>query len=266
MASKQQIPVVFIHGLWLHASSWEPWVDLFNERGYQAVAPGWPGDGSTVEESRAHPDFIANRGLAEITDHCATIIKGLDSKPLVIGHSFGGLIAMKLLSEKLAVGGVAIDPAMPKGVIYLPPEQLLGVLPILSNPTQLHGANILSKERFYKTFANAVSQKESDELYDMYVIPAPGKPLFQAAAANLAPNSEAKLDINAKRGPLLVTGGGKDKTVPEVSSRNIHKLFRDAPSINDYATFDDRGHSLVIDAGWRDVADYVLDWLDKQSL
>jgi non-heme chloroperoxidase len=266
MADKLPTPVVFVHGLWLHASSWQPWLDLFNERGYKAIAPPWPGDGDTVEESRKHPERIANRGLKEITDHFAEVIKKLDTKPIVIGHSFGGLIAQKLLSENLAVAGVAIDPAMPKGVVYLPPRQLASVLPILTNPTQLHGANSLDKEAFHKVFANAVTQEESDKLHDKWTIPAPGKPLFQVGTANLQPHSEAKLDINAKRGPLLVTGGEKDKTVPEISSKNIYKLYRNAPSKTDYVSFKNRGHSLVIDSGWKEVADYALKWLDAQSL
>jgi non-heme chloroperoxidase len=161
---------------------------------------------------------------------------------------------------------VAIDPAMPKGVIYLPPGQLRSALPVLSKPTQLHGANSLDKASFHKTFANAVSKEESDELHDKYTIPAPGKPLFQVAAANLQPHSEARLDTNAERGPLLVTGGKKDKTVPEISSKNIHKLFRDAPAVTDYISFAGRGQSLVIDSGLREVAAYTLAWLRKQPL
>jgi non-heme chloroperoxidase len=266
MANKKKAPVVFIHGLWLHALSWQPWVDLFNERGYEAIAPAWPGDGDTVEDSREHPETIANRGIKEVTDHFAEIIKSFGTKPIVIGHSFGGLIVQELLSENLAVAGVAIDPTMPKGVFYIPPRQLASVLPVLSNPAQLHGANSLDKETFHNIFANAVSQEESDKLHDLWTIPAPGRPLFQAATANLQPHSEAKLDVNAKRGPLLITGGEKDKTVPEITSKNIYKLYRNSPSKTDYVSFKNRGHSLIVDSGWKEIADYTLKWLEDQAL
>lgn len=264
--AKNSKPVVFIHGLWLHASSWDNWVTLFRESEYEPIAPGWPGDGTTVEKSRQHLEDIADKSINEVTEHYAEIIQGLDQKPIIIGHSFGGLVTQKLFGQGLGVAAIAIDPAQIKGVLPLPLVQLKNAFPVLGNPLNLHKAVMQSKQDFHRGFASAVSEEESNELYDKYVIPAPARPLFQAAVANFVPNSEAKVDVNADRGPLLIIGGGKDGTVPEVVSRAAHKQYRNAQTINDYKVFTDRGHSIPIDSGWREVADYTLAWLKEHSL
>lgn len=258
--------VLFIHGLWMHPSTWEPWSGLFIERGYATMAPGWPGDASTVGESREHPEEIAGHGIDEITEHYAKVIADLDSPPIVVGHSFGGLIAQKLLGQHLAAAAIAIDPAQPKGVLKLPLVQLRSALPVLSNPANYRKAYSHNKDSFHKSFASAVTKTESDMLYERYAIPAPGRPLFEAALANLRPHSPARVDFNAKRGPLLMIGGGKDRTVPEASSGSSFKMYHNAPTVNEYKVFDDRGHSLTIDHGWLEIANYTLAWLDRQNL
>ena len=123
-------PVVFIHGLWLHASSWDPWVDLFTAEGYVPVAPGWPGVPETAELARAHPDRIAGYGIEEVTTHYADIIGKLSARPVIIGHSFGGMIAEKLLGEEVGVAAIAIDAAQFKGVLPMPLSALLSTLPV----------------------------------------------------------------------------------------------------------------------------------------
>ena len=258
--------VVFIHGLWLHADSWRPWVELFRSEGYDALSPGWPEEPATLEEARAHPERVANRGIAEVTEHYARILRAFSTKPIVIGHSFGGLFAQKLLGMKLAAGAVAIDPAQIRGVLPLPLEQLRNALPVLGNPANLKRAVALTPEQFHQGFANTVSREESDALHAKYVIPSPGRPLFEAAVANLNPWTQARVDVRASRGPLLIIGGGRDGTVPEVVSRAAYKLYRRSPTVNDYKVFPDRGHSLVIDRGWREVAGTVLEWLSSQGL
>jgi pimeloyl-ACP methyl ester carboxylesterase len=258
-------PIVFIHGLWLHASSWQPWIDFFAEQGYQGIAPGWPGDGATVAESCANPDPIADRGIDEVTDHFASIIAALDDKPIAIGHSFGGLIAQKLLGEDLVAAAVAIDPAQMKGVIPVPFVQIKNALPVLANPANYKRAVLLTPAQFHQGFASVVSEAESNEIYAKYVIPAPGRPLFEDGLANFWPNSPAEVNLNAQRGPLLITGGGEDGTVPESTTRNIHKLYAHAPTVNDYKVWPDRGHSLTVDTGWREIAQYALDWLRQQG-
>ena len=260
-------PVVFIHGLWLHASSWGPWVDLFRESGYEPIAPGWPGDSDTVAETRANPDKVAGHGIDDVVESYADVIKGLGSQPIAIGHSFGGLIAQRLLGQDLARAAVAIDPAPIKGVLILPPSALRVASIALRNPGNRNKAVSLTKEQFRYGFGNAISQAESDELYDKWAIPSPGKPLFEAASANFSRSSPAKVNVHHKtRGPLLVTAGGKDHTVPESISKSTRKQYHKSPAVTDFQEFPDRGHSLALDSGWRQVADSVLAWLKERSL
>ena len=260
-------PVVFIHGLWLHASSWTPWVDLFTEAGYAPVAPGWPGDPVTVELARANPDSIAGHGIEEVTEHYAGLIKQLPTPPVIIGHSFGGMIAEKLLGEDLGAAAVAIDAAQIKGVLPLPLSALRSTLPVFKNPANAHRAVSLTAEQFRYSFGNAVPAEESDALYERWAIPAPGKPLFEAASANFSPHSPAKVDTaNSGRGPLLLVMGGRDHTVPEAITKSTLKQYRGSDAVTELTEFPDRGHSLTIDSGWRAVADECLSWLAKQGL
>jgi pimeloyl-ACP methyl ester carboxylesterase len=259
-------PVVFVHGLWLPADSWGAWVDLFREAGYAPIAPGWPGDGATIAETRSHPERVAGHGIGDIVEHYAQTIRGLAAKPIVIGHSFGGLIVQRLLGDDLAAAAVAIDPAPIKGVMFLPPSALRVASIVLRNPANRKRAVALSAKQFRYGFGNALSDAESNELYERWAIPSPGKPLFEAALANLAPSSPAKVNTaNATRGPLLITAGGKDHTVPAAISRQTLRLYRKSPAVTELKEFPGRGHSLALDSGWRDVADTTLAWLESHS-
>ena len=260
-------PVVFIHGLWLHATSWAPWVELFREAGYEPTAPGWPNEPDTVAAARENPDLVANTSIDDAVAHYTELIAGLGRPPVVIGHSFGGLITEKLLGQGIGAAGVAIDPAQIKGVLPLPLSQLRSGLPALGNPANLHKSVSLTKEEFRYGFGNALSEEESDALYDRWTIPSPARPLFQAAAANFALHSEAKVDTkNSARGPLLLISGTKDHTVPDVVTRSTFKQYRDSTAVTELRQFEGRGHSLTVDSGWKDVADAVLDWLKVQDL
>jgi pimeloyl-ACP methyl ester carboxylesterase len=260
-------PVVFIHGLWLHATSWAPWVELFRDAGYEPIAPGWPGDPGTVEAARANADVLADHGIDDVTGHYAQIIDQLPARPVLVGHSFGGMIAEKLLGEDYGAGAVAIDAAQIKGVLPLPLSALHSTLPVFKNPANKHKAVSLTAEQFRYSFGNAISEEESDELYEQWAIPAPGRPLFEAAAANFELHSPAKVNTrNVNRGPLLLVMGGRDHTVPEVITKATLKQYRHSDAITDLAEFPDRGHSLTIDSGWRAVADHCLTWLGKQGL
>ncbi|WP_433053537.1 alpha/beta hydrolase [Dactylosporangium sp. CS-033363] len=260
-------PVLFIHGLWLHATSWDPWVQLFREAGYEPMAPGWPGDGETVEASRANPDAIGDHGIDDVVAHFAGIIERLPSAPILIGHSFGGMIAQKLLGQDRALAAIAIDAAQIKGVLPVPLSALRATLPVFKNPANRHRAVSLTPEQFRFAFTNEVSEQESEELFERWTIPAPGKPLFEAATANFDPHSPAKVATdNQNRGPLLLIASGKDHTVPESVTRATLKQYRHSEAVTDIITFPDRAHSLTIDSGWREVADTCLTWLKEQSL
>ncbi len=260
-------PVVFIHGLWLHATSWGPWQELFRENGYDPVAPGWPNEPATVGEARQRPDVVANLGIDEVTQYYADIIAALDQPPIIIGHSFGGLFAEKLLGEGHGVAAAAIDPAQIKGVLPLPLAQLRSGLPALSNPANLHKAVSLTRKEFRFGFGNAVTEAESDGLYEMWTIPSPAKPLFQAALANFTLHSPAKVNTDrADRGPLLLISGTADHTVPDVVTRSTLKQYRDSSAVTELKQFEGRGHSLTIDSGWKEIAEAVLDWLRKSGL
>ncbi|MGB3440588.1 MAG: alpha/beta hydrolase [Actinophytocola sp.] len=260
-------PVILIHGLWLHATSWNPWLDLLRQAGYAPSAPGWPGEPDTVDEARANPGSVADHGIDDVVEHYAKIIAGLERAPILIGHSFGGMIAQKLLGQNLAAAAIAIDAAQIKGVLPLPLSALRATLPVFRNPANKHKAVSLTAEQFRYAFGNAVSEQESQELFERWAIPAPGKPLFEAAAANFNPHSPAKVDTaNDARGPLLLITGGRDHTVPESVTRATLKQYRHSDAVTDIQDFPDRAHSLTIDSGWRDVAQASLSWLKNHAI
>jgi pimeloyl-ACP methyl ester carboxylesterase len=260
-------PVVFIHGLWLHATSWASWAELFTEAGYDPIAPGWPGDPDTVEAARANPDSIADHGIDDVTGHYQAIIDTLPARPILIGHSFGGMISEKLLGLDYGAAAIGIDAAQIKGVLPLPLSALHSTLPVFKNPANKHRAVSLTAEQFRYSFGNAVSEEESNALYERWAIPAPGKPLFEAAVANFSLHSPAKVNTdNEGRGPLLLIMGGQDHTVPEAITKATVKQYRHSSAVTELEEFSDRGHSLTIDSGWREVADLCLAWLAKQGL
>lgn len=260
-------PVVFIHGLWLHATSWGPWMDLFGEAGYEPMAPGWPNEPRTVAAARAQPDLVAGIGIDEAAEHFTSIVTRLGTPPVLVGHSFGGLLAEKLLGEGMGAAAVAIDPAQIKGVLPLPLAQLRAGLPALGNPANRHRAVSLTREEFRYGFGNAVSEEESDALYEAWTIPSPARPLFQAAAANFSLHSPAAVETgNRDRGPLLLISGLEDHTVPDVVTRSTLKQYRSSDAVTELKQFEGRGHSLTIDSGWRQVADAVLGWLKEHGV
>jgi non-heme chloroperoxidase len=260
------VPVVFIHGLWLHASSWGPWQEHFRAAGYTPAAPGWPGEPDTVEESRQQPDRVAGKGIDDVVDHYAEFIKGLGTKPVVIGHSFGGLIVQRLLGQNLAAAGVAIDAAPVKGVLVLPVSALRVASIALRKPANRSASVALTADQFRYGFGNAIPEREASELFERWTIPSPGKPLFEAGTANFTPHSPAQVATgNHDRGPLLLIAGSRDHTVPASITRATRKLYHKSPAITDFREFP-RGHSLTIDSGWREIADYSLSWLKQRGL
>jgi pimeloyl-ACP methyl ester carboxylesterase len=259
-------PVVFIHGLAAR--------QLVGSLGRPVHRGGLRTGGTrlarcpeTAELARTCPDRIAGYGIDQVTAHYAGIIEKLPARPVIIGHSFGGMIAEKLLGEDLGAAAIAIDAAQIKGVLPLPLSALRSTLPVFKNPANASRAVSLTAEQFRYAFGNALLPEESDALYEQWVIPAPGKPLFEAASANFSLHSPAKVDTgNSERGPLLLIMGGRDHTVPEAITKSTLKQYRGSAAVTDLAEFPDRGHSLTIDSGWRAVADDCLSWLAKQGL
>jgi pimeloyl-ACP methyl ester carboxylesterase len=261
------MPIVFVHGLWLHGDSWKPWIDYFHEKGYDATAAKWPGDSETTEATRRNPDAVAGFGVTEIADHLAGQLKAFDRKPILIGHSFGGLLVQNLLGRDLAAAAIAIDPAPIKGVPELPFSALKSSFPVLGNPFNFSRAVSLSEAQFRFGFTNAVSEEEAHELYAKYAMPAPGRPLFQAATATFNPNSATKVNVsNAKRGPLLLISGANDNTVPPVLVRSTLRAYGKSTAVTELKEFAGRGHSLTIDSGWKELAEYSLAWLQANGL
>jgi pimeloyl-ACP methyl ester carboxylesterase len=260
------IPVVFIHGLWLHATTWGPWLTMFREGGYAPVAPGWPGEADTVQECRETAERVANRGIDDVAAHFRQIIEALPAQPILIGHSFGGLIAEKLLGEGVGRAAIAIDPAQIKGVLTLPLSQLRAGLPALGNPLNRSRSVSLTAKEFRYGFGNALAEEESDALFEKWTIPSPAKPLFEDALANFVPNSAAKVNTrNDTRGPLLLISGTADHTVPDVTTRATFKLYRGSLAVTELRQFGGRGHSLTVDRGWKEIASACLAWLKSKG-
>jgi pimeloyl-ACP methyl ester carboxylesterase len=262
--SSGKTPVVFIHGLWLLPSSWDNWAQLFEEAGYAAVTPVWPDDPDTVEEARADPDVFAKKTLSQIADHTADVIGGLTKKPAVMGHSTGGLLAQIIAGRGLSVATVAIDPGPFRGVLPLPISALRSAAPVLKNPFNKGKAITLTLDQFKYGWANALGEDEAKQLYENYHVAAPGVALMQMANANLNPWTQAKVDTkNPERGPLLVIDGEKDHTVPWAIANASYKRQARNPGVTEIKQIPNRGHSLTIDSGWREVAETALEFVKR---
>jgi pimeloyl-ACP methyl ester carboxylesterase len=255
-------PVVFVHGLWLLASSWDRWRGLFEDAGYATLAPSWPDDPETVEDARRHPEVFANKRVEQVTDHFAEVIGRLKRPPAIVGHSFGGLVTQRLAGMGLATVSVAIDPAPFRGVLPLPLSALRAALPVLGNPANYRRAVALTFEQFRFAFANAESEEEARRLYETYAVAGSGVPIFQAAAANVNPWTAARVDTTSPdRGPLLIISGEKDHTVPWAMASASYRRQRRNPGITEIREMPGRGHSLTIDGGWREVAEVALEFV-----
>jgi pimeloyl-ACP methyl ester carboxylesterase len=260
-------PVVFVHGLWLLPSSWANWRTLFEDNGYATLAPDWPDDPATVEAANANPRTFAGKTVRQVTDHVAEVIAKLDTKPVVIGHSFGGLITQQLAGRGLAAASVPIDPGPFRGVLPLPLSALKASFPVLGNPLNYRRSVALTAKQFRYAFGNAVTEAESARLYETYAVPCSGRPLFAAATANLNPWTQAKVDTrNPDRGPMLLISGQRDNTVPWAIANASFKRQRRNPAVTEIIEIPGRGHSLVIDSGWQEVADTALAFLTEQKV
>jgi len=257
-------PVVFVHGLWLLANCWESWAAGFEEAGYTALTPGWPDDPVTVDEAKAHPDVFAGKTIKQIADHYVEVINRLAAKPVVIGHSFGGLLTQMIAGRGLAAVSVAISPAPFRGVLPIPIAALRSSWPVLRNPANRNRAIPLTFEQFRYAFANAVSEEEAKRLHETFSVPGSGAMIFQAATANLNPWTEAKVDTKSpERGPLLIISTDQDHTVPWSIANGSFKKQKRNGGVTEIARIPDQGHSFTIDSGWRQAADPALAFVKR---
>ena len=260
-------PVVFVHGLWLLAGAWDPWRARFAEHGYATVAVDWPGDPLDVAAARQHPEALAGVGLTEVVDHVIEVLGSLHIKPVVIGHSVGGLLTEMVAGRGLTAAAVAIDPAPFKGVLPLPWSTLKASFPVLGNPGNIRRTVTLTFEQFRYGFANTIPEVEARTLYDQLHVAAPGRPLFQIGFANFTPSAASKVDTrNPDRGPLLVVHGTSDTIVPGAMTHASYKKQRHNSGVTELAEIPDAGHSLVFDSRWTEVAEAALAFLRRQSL
>jgi len=209
-------PVVFIHGLWALSNVWDEWVGYFEEAGYIALTPGWPDDPATVAEARERPAAFAGKRVERLASHLEAVSGRLGRKPVVVGHSFGGLLAQILAGRGRAAASVAISPAPFRGLLPVPISMARSALPVLRNPANRRRAVSLTYEQFRYSVANATYEGEAEELFARYAVPAGGRALFQDALANINPWTEARVDSkNPAKGPLLIIAGAKDWFIPQ---------------------------------------------------
>jgi pimeloyl-ACP methyl ester carboxylesterase len=257
-------PVVFIHGLWLLPSSWVDWSALFEEAGYVALTPDWPDDPETIEAARAEPEVLANKTLKQVADHTTQVVNALDKKPAIIGHSTGGLLAEMLAGRGLSAVTVAIDPGVFRGVLPLPLSVLRGVGPLLVDPRTRGRAITLTFDQFRYGWANALDEEEAMELYDKFHVAGSGISLVQMGLANINPWTESKVDTkNPDRGPLLIIDGEVDHTVPWAIAKAAYDRQKGNPGVTEIVKMPNRGHSLTIDHGWREVAETALTFVKR---
>ncbi|MEV0807087.1 alpha/beta fold hydrolase [Micromonospora sp. NPDC050200] len=253
--------IMLIHGLWMTPRSWEHWARRYRALGFRVLTPAWPGMEAEVETLRADPAPIAGLTLGRIIDHYAALVRELPNPPLIMGHSFGGLISQVLLDRGLGGAVVAIAPASVKGVFRLPVSTLRSAYPVLRNPANRHKAVPITADEFRYAFGNTISREESDRAWQRYAVPAAGHVLFEGAFANLDARSPATVDNGRDdRAPLLLIAGGNDHVSPPQLVRSNATLYRRSRAITDYQEFPERSHFTVGEPGWEAVADRALDW------
>jgi pimeloyl-ACP methyl ester carboxylesterase len=259
--------IVLIHGLWLTPRSWEGWTDRYQKAGYNVIAPSWPGLEGEVEAIRKDPSALKGLKLKTVVDHYDRIIRKLDAQPILMGHSFGGLIVQMLVDRGLGSAGILVDSAQTAGVPVLPFSTIRAGFPILGNPFSYNRATSLSPKQFNYAFTNELDAAESKKVYDRYSIPAANSVLWDAAFALLNPNASSKVDYKkTDRAPLLFIAGGNDHIVPPaINKSNLRKYVKNSTAETDYREFPNRTHHTVGQKGWEEVADFAIQWANAHA-
>jgi pimeloyl-ACP methyl ester carboxylesterase len=261
-AAADRVPLMFVHGAWLSSGSWENFSDYFAHRGFDVSAPEWPRKQGDVEELREATDEIEGLGLTEIVDHYEEQINALDEPPVLVGHSFGGLIVELLLDRGLGRAGVAMSPAPPKGILVLPFSSLKAAAPALAHPSRWHGIVPLTLEEFTYGFVNTFSSEDAKAAYEAYAVPETGQIFFEAGFANfhLHPPTEVHFKSD-DRAPLLIVGAEKDNTVPASLAKKQYEKYGKSSAQTDYVEFPRRPHLMMIGEGWEEIAGRIESWL-----
>ena len=257
--------IVLIHGMWMTSLSWEHYASHYIDRGHRVIATGWPGLDKEPAELRRDPAPLRGLSIKDIVDHYDKIIRGLDRPPIIIGHSFGGLVAQLLLDRGLGAAGVTLSTAAPKGVLKLPLSTLRAAWPALRNPANLNKETPLTPKQFHWCFTNALTREQSDSVYERYYIPGSARPFFQAGFANFNPNAKTKVNYeNPARAPLLLVTGAEDRICPPSVNSSNFKQQKKAPSATEHKEYPGRSHWPGQD-GWEELADYMLNWTTKHA-
>ena len=255
-------PIMFVHGAWLSARSWDNFSEFFQARGYETSAPEWPRKQGDVEELRESADEIEGLGLTEIVDHYEGEVQSLGEAPILIGHSFGGLIVELLLDRGLGRAGVAMSPAPPKGILVLPFSSLKAASPALAHPSRWHGVVPLTLEEFTYGFVNTFTPEAAAEAYERYAVPETGQIFYEAGFANfhLHPSTEVHFK-SRERAPLLIVGADKDNTVPASLAKKQFDKYEKSEAQTDYVEFDGRPHLMMAADGWEEIARKIEGWI-----
>ncbi|QAY62525.1 alpha/beta fold hydrolase [Xylanimonas allomyrinae] len=262
-------PIVLIHGLWMTPKSWDTWAARFRAAGHEVIVPGWPGiDDRSPQDVRRDPSALRGIGLAQIVDHYERIIRALPAKPIIMGHSFGGLITQLLADRGLGVAYVGVAPGQPAGISTLPPSTAWTGAPILANPFGRKGAKPLSKRHFHFTFGNDLPRSESDRIWAEQAVNSYNRVFFEGVAGAIGGKGVTQADFaRADRAPLLILTGDKDHVVPPAIGKAIVKKYRatSSPAVVEYREFTGRTHRLVSQDGWEEIADYALTWATEHA-
>ncbi len=253
--------IVLIHGLWVTPSSWEPFRRYFEARGYNVLAPAWPGIHGSVADMRRDSSSLNGVGAEDVVAHYTKIIRSLSEPPIIMGHSYGGVITQVLIDQGLGAAGVAIDTVPPKGIILLPLSTNLALTPALLNPGTFRGTFLFTFKQWWRVFANTLSEPDARREYEAQAIPASGRSIFQAAMANLMSKAPTAVNFrNSARAPLLLIGGEKDVIMPaSLNRKNFHK-YRASSAVTEFKVFPGRSHYIIAETGWEEVAEYALTW------
>jgi pimeloyl-ACP methyl ester carboxylesterase len=261
-AATHRPPLMFIHGAWLSSGSWESFADYFRARGFEVSAPEWPRKHGDVEEIRESTDEVEGLGLNEIVDHYESEIRALEEPPVLIGHSYGGLIVELLLDRGLGRAGVAMSPAPPKGILVLPFSTLKAAAPALAHPSRWHGVVPLTLEEFTYGFVNTFTPEDAAAAYEKYAVPETGQIFYEAGLANfhLHPPTEVHFKSD-DRAPLLIVGAEKDHTVPASLSHKQYEKYEKSDAQTDYVEYPGRPHLMMVAEGWEEIAGGIEGWL-----